>query len=84
MKRWTIGLLIAAACAGQTPVVLTLDHAKKMALANHPAIEGSRLESEAARERVNQFRSAWQPGMTANLTAVGCKRCDTRRGGCAE
>jgi outer membrane protein len=40
-------------------------------LKNHPAIEGSRYESEAALERVKESRAAIYPQATANLTAVG-------------
>ncbi len=61
----------AVAMAQTAPMVLTLAEAEKMALGNHPAIESSALESEAFRERVNQFRSAYQPTAAANFTAVG-------------
>jgi outer membrane protein len=72
MKKFLLALTLAGALhAGQAPTLLTIADAEKMALANHPAIEGSRLESEAVRERVNQYRAAYQPVMGANFTAVG-------------
>ncbi|MBC7926797.1 MAG: TolC family protein [Bryobacteraceae bacterium] len=71
MKACWFLICCAAISLAQSRELLTLEEAERIALKNHPAIEASRYESEAAGERVKQFRSAYYPQATASLTAVG-------------
>ncbi|MBC7925476.1 MAG: TolC family protein, partial [Bryobacteraceae bacterium] len=71
MKAYLFLIFGGSLCLAQQRELLTMQAAEQIALKNHPAIEGSRYESEAALERVKQFRAAWYPSATASFTAVG-------------
>lgn len=50
---------------------LTLADAEQLALKNNPLIAQSQYQERASEEVIREFRAAYLPSLTANLTAVG-------------
>ena len=53
---------------------ITLEDAEKIALQNHPRIEGAKFNAQAGTAVVTQVRSAFQPLITGNITTAGADR----------
>jgi outer membrane protein len=59
------------ATAAPLPPLLTLDDARRLALANHPDLRASGFDMSAANEAVKIARSAYSPQVAANATQAG-------------
>lgn len=62
--------LFAARTACPEAARLSLDEAEALALSQNPAVSAARLLADAAAQLPKQARSAYQPQLSANLTAV--------------
>jgi len=62
--------LCAVPCRAQTPTSLTLADAEKIAIKNHPQIQGAQYQANAAKAQVTQARSAYYPQVFGSLTGV--------------
>jgi outer membrane protein len=62
---------IAVLLIAQPPERLTLEQARELAVANHPAIAAQRFSAEAAAERPVQTGAARYPTVTGNFTGAG-------------
>ena len=82
MKRICCVLILGScglAWAGEAPARrLTLKEAEAIALAQHPRISAADLRALAARQTLREVRSSFFPSLTANVTAVGTARDNTR------
>jgi outer membrane protein len=72
MRRDLLILTLAAAplCA-QGPMKLTLAEAQRLAIQNNPRFSSARFSAAAAHQMPNEFRSAYQPSLSASFTSVG-------------
>jgi len=68
---------LARAQEGQ-PLKLTLREAQALALQKHPRISAAELKAMAARQVTREVRSVFFPIVSANVTAVGVARDNTR------
>jgi outer membrane protein len=60
----------SAAASVQIPARLTLDDARRIALANHPHIRAAQSAAAAANEVTTETRSAYYPNVYGSLTGV--------------
>ena len=63
-------VLCAVPCRAQIPTSLTLADAEKIAIENHPQIQGAQYQANAAKAQVTQARSAYYPQVFGSLTGV--------------
>jgi outer membrane protein len=69
-------LLVATGCVPawpQSPAMLTLADAQKIALQNEPRLASASLTAQAAGQVVKEARSAYFPTVSGNLTSVGAE-----------
>jgi outer membrane protein len=69
--RFLLILIFGAALQAQTPNLLTLTEARRLALQNHPAISAARYNAAAAHQAAPQYKSAYAPSVSGNFTGVG-------------
>ena len=63
-------LLLCACTRAQNPLHLTLADARKLALANNPAISAARFHALAAGQATLEARSVYQPTLTGSVTGA--------------
>ena len=63
-----LALFVPVAALADTPPVLTLDDAIRIAVARHPNLEAARAQLQAARARVEEARAGFFPSATGSLT----------------
>ncbi len=56
---------------GQQPRHLTLEEAEQIAVSKHPRLASASLNAKAATVAVQQYKSAFQPLLTGNVTSAG-------------
>ncbi|MEO8597436.1 MAG: TolC family protein [Candidatus Solibacter sp.] len=69
--RYSLLMLMSACAMAQAPMHLTLADAKKLAIQNNPQFGAARFLAGAAEQVPLEYRSAYEPTLTANLTGVG-------------
>jgi outer membrane protein len=58
-------------CALQAQTHLTLTEARRQALQNHPSLSAARYNAAAAHQTAPQYKAAYAPTLSGNLTGVG-------------
>jgi outer membrane protein len=73
MRRLEFLILCAwpAMLPAQPPTQLTLGQAQQLAIQNNPQISAARYNAAAAYQVAPQYKAAYEPTFTANLTSVG-------------
>lgn len=69
MKTLILTIAAGAVLAAQTTPTLTLEEAEQIALQNHPRVAAAKLRTAAAQEAVKQTRAAYQPQVSALMSA---------------
>jgi outer membrane protein len=71
MRNLILTLGIAASCWAQAPQRLTLAEAQRLAIQNNPRFTAARYNAAAAYQVAPQYKAAYSPSLTGNLTGVG-------------
>jgi outer membrane protein len=73
MRRLEFLILCAwpALLPAQPPTHLTLAQAQRLAIQNNPQVSAARYNAAAAYQVAPQYKAAYEPTLTANLTSVG-------------
>src|SRR5206468_6714380 len=75
MRNLPFVILISVVCRGQSapqlPSHLTLTQAQQLAIQNNPQFSAAKYNAAAAYQAAPQYRAAYAPSMTGNLTGVG-------------
>jgi outer membrane protein len=69
--RMVAGLLAISAALAQSPDLLTLADAERIALRNHPAIRAAQFTAQAAAQTAIAARAPLYPQLSGNLTGAG-------------
>src|SRR3954451_16675561 len=71
MKLILLLSLSALALLAQAPMHLTLSQAQQLAVQNNPQLTAAKYNAAAAYQVAPQYKSAYSPSFTGNLTGVG-------------
>jgi len=69
--RYSLLFLLSASALAQGPTHLTLAEARRLAIQNNPQFGAAKFLAAAADQVPMEYRSAYEPTLTANLTGVG-------------
>src|SRR3954447_3549908 len=71
MRNFLFVLIPVLCCAQTSPTRLTLAEAQRLAIQNNPQFSAARFNAAAAYQVAPQYRAAYSPTLSGNLTGVG-------------
>jgi outer membrane protein len=71
MRETILLFAIAGIAAAQGPARLTLAEAQRLAIANNPQFSAAKYNAAAVYQLAPQYKAAYAPSLTGNLTGVG-------------
>jgi outer membrane protein len=71
MRTFIFLVTFCGSLNAQAPMHLTLDEAQRVAIQNNPQFSAARYNAAAAYQVPPQYKAAYEPIMTGNLTGVG-------------
>jgi outer membrane protein len=71
MRETILFFAIAGIAAAQGPARLTLAEAQRLAIANNPQFSAAKYNAAAVYQLAPQYKAAYAPSLTGNLTGVG-------------
>jgi len=71
MRKFILLVIAAGVAAAQAPVKLTLAEAQRLAIQNNPQFTAAKYNAAAAYQQAPQYKAAYAPSLSGNLTGVG-------------